>query len=325
MARTNKRNKMAYLYAMEIAGEVKIGHTENVEKRRKALQTGNGHEVKVLGYKCVKANKAFAEEQRIHSLCEAYRLRNVPVKNKRGDEFFSMDVMDELFNVHKFIEGHPDAKIKNVIRNENVSEFRISSESRETLLEMNPFSTLIDEITDKLIGRNKTVDDLFGYNLSMAQTVPSINYSVAKSDPALKKDLKLIFDTMKSVYNNGDDVRSACYNIVSRYCTGIYNSASKILKSEGVMLKDGNWVVRSENNARKINMSFMAGIELALRMPNGIIFEAPLGIVKNKSALDLILSSMESTDYQNSEAALANEIARRINCLLNTFSMAITK
>ena len=83
-----------YVYVLlDAAGKYKIGHTKNIERRRRQLQTGNSGELKILYARCF-SNCSNAEAT-IHAIFAAQR--------KRG-EWFSLAgsdkrLLDKLFTL----------------------------------------------------------------------------------------------------------------------------------------------------------------------------------------------------------------------------------
>jgi Meiotically Up-regulated Gene 113 (MUG113) protein len=83
-----------YVYVLlDTAGKYKIGHTKNIERRRKQLQTGNSGELKICYSRCF-SNCRKAEDT-IHNIFAAQR--------KRG-EWFSLAgadrrLLDKIFTL----------------------------------------------------------------------------------------------------------------------------------------------------------------------------------------------------------------------------------
>jgi hypothetical protein len=77
---------MTNIYFIECNNHIKIGRSENVQKRLKELQTGNNENMRLL-YIIEQVEETF--ETFIHEICSRYR---------ENGEWFKKDVINHLLN-----------------------------------------------------------------------------------------------------------------------------------------------------------------------------------------------------------------------------------
>lgn len=90
--RPPKRDPLASVYVLECNGLIKIGITDNVEKRLGSIQTSNASAVRLVGSVQMTRSRAILVEQRVHALLDCQKLR-VRGEWFRVTEVMAMDVV----------------------------------------------------------------------------------------------------------------------------------------------------------------------------------------------------------------------------------------
>jgi len=108
--------KKYYLYALTCGGRVKIGHSSNIKKRIKSIQTANADEVELAWKFYVGTDRSIAEtaERKLHRLCKKYLIRG---------EWFDIESMDMVVSYKPKLKSAYRAKL-NRMRKKHVTGYR---------------------------------------------------------------------------------------------------------------------------------------------------------------------------------------------------------
>lgn len=85
------------VYGIQAGDELKIGMSNDPEKRAKAIQTGNAHQVKVVWvHRCESRGKALVQEKKLHRYCKEHWIRG---------EWFTLEALGKLRQWRDKVQG----------------------------------------------------------------------------------------------------------------------------------------------------------------------------------------------------------------------------
>lgn len=108
--------KKYYLYALTCGDRVKIGHSTNIQKRIKSIQTANADEVSLVWKFYVGSDRSIAEtaERRLHRLCNKHHIRG---------EWFDIESLDLVVSYKPKLKSATRAKLDRM-RKKHVTGYR---------------------------------------------------------------------------------------------------------------------------------------------------------------------------------------------------------